>query len=388
MAIFNRPQTKMKQSIIIALIFSIVACGDSSSSTLDQKKAELEKKEKELAEIKAEILTIKKEILELDTSARENAIAVKAIAIEEGTFKNPFQIQGLVESDQNVLLSPEVPAKLIKIHVKEGQRVSKGQLIASLDGSVANSQIAELENALELAKTNYEKQKRLWDQNIGSEMQYLQAKNNYENLQKSILTAKQQLGKYSLTSPINGTVDAIMANEGELVGSMTGGPVARIVNLSDIKVKAMVSERYTGMIKKGQEVKIHFPSIDLTLNEKIDAVSNVIDPNNRTFSIIVKPSSNLSQLKPNMLGMITAYDYIQSDAIHIPTRLVRTDGEDYFVYAIKEQGNKKIVEKRIIKIQKQFPTATLISEGLSSGDMIITEGVNNVIVGDEVKIID
>lgn len=378
----------MKQLIVIAALISLASCGGGSQSPIDEKRAQLEEKEKAMADLKAEIVQLKKEIVELDTTARENAIAVKAIEINKGIFKNPFQIQGLVESDQNVLISPEVPAKLVKIHVREGQKVSKGQMIASLDGSVASSQIAELENALALAKTNYEKQERLWKQNIGSEMQYLQAKNNYENLQKSIATAKQQLGKYTLTSPINGTVDGIMANEGELVGSMGTGPIARIVNLSDIKVKANASERYIGMIQKGQEVKIHFPSIDLTLTEKIYAVSNVIDANNRTFSVLIKPSSNLKQLKPNMLGMITAYDYVQADAIHIPTRLVRTDGENYFVYAIKEQGNKKIVEKRQIKIQKQFPTATLISEGLVAGDMIITEGVNNVIVGDEVKLIE
>ena len=378
----------IKTTLPLLVLILLAACGQKEVNTLEAKQKELQEKETELADLKAEIGKIKMEISELDTNARSNAIAVKAMNIEPGVFKNPFQIQGLVESDQNVMISPEVPAKLLRIHVKEGQKVYKGQLIATLDGAVASSQIAELENALILARTNYEKQERLWNQNIGSEMQYLQAKNNYENLQKSINTARQQLGKYSLTSPISGTVDAIMANEGELVGSMGSGPIARVVNLKDIKVKAKVSERYIGQITKGQEVKLHFPSINLTLNEKIAAVGNVIDPNNRTFTLLIKPSSELSKLKPNMLSMITAYDYVQDNTISVPTRLIRTTGEDYFVYVINTTGNKRVVEKRMIEIGQQFPAATIITKGLKSGDQVITEGVNNVIPGDEVKIIE
>ncbi len=378
----------MKYLALILITLTAIACGEQDTNTLEAKQKELIEKENELADLKAEIVKIKSEINAMDTNARSNAIAVKALTIEAGLFKNPFQMQGLVESDQNVMVSPEVPAKLVRVHVREGQRISKGQLIASLDGSVASSQIAELENALFLAKTNYEKQERLWNQNIGSEMQYLQAKNNYENLQKSIATAKQQLGKYSLTSPINGTVDAIMANEGELVGSITGGPIARIVNLKDIKVKANVSESYISQVMRGQEVQLHFPSIDLTLNEKIAAVGNVIDVNNRTFTVIVKPSKELSKLKPNMLCMMTAYDYVEENTISVPTRLIRTSEDKHFIYVVKTNGEKREVEKRFIEIGDQFPTATIVTAGLEQGDLVITEGVNNVIPGDEVKIIE
>jgi membrane fusion protein (multidrug efflux system) len=381
---------KMKKSIYILTILSIFvyACGDKAKTPLAAKKAELDSLQKEMTTLKAAIAKVQKEITEMDTNARSNAIAVTALEIEKGKFQNPFQVQGLVESDQNVLLSPEVPANVTQIYVKEGQRVSKGQVIASLDGSVANSQIAELETRLSLAKTSFEKQERLWKQNVGSEMQYLQAKNNYESLKRSISTAKSQLGKYTLRSPINGRVDEIMANPGELVGGMTSGPVARIVNLKDIKVKANVSERYVGQIEKGQDVKLYFPSLDLELNEKVSSVSDVIDPNNRTFVVYVKPTSNLDKLKPNLLAMLTAYDYIESAAISIPTKLVRTDGEKYFVYAIAVNGNKKSVEKRYIEIGKQFPSETIIESGLEPGDLLINEGVNRVIAGDEVKIIE
>ena len=379
----------MKYASIIALAaFLFVGCTHSPESDLDKKKEELTKAEASLDSINKVIAGLKAEIEELDTNARTKTFPVMVEEIQKGAFKNPFQIQGLVESNQNVMVSPEVPANVVKIHVREGQRVSKGQLIASLDGSVASAQISELENALTLAETNYKKQERLWNQKIGSEMQYLQAKNSYENLQKSLQTARTQLGKYSLRAPISGTVDAIMANPGELVGGMTSGPVARIVNLKDIKIKANVSENYIGQIKVGQEVQVEYPSIGLKTKEKVVAISNVIDVNNRTFVIYVKPTQNLGQMKPNLLAMITAYDFVDEDAISVPTKLVRRFGENSFVFVVQEKGEKKIVERRVIEIEKQFPSQTIIKSGLEPGDLLITEGVNSVIAGDEVKIIE
>lgn len=378
----------MKYASIIAIAaFLFVGCTPSPESDLDKKKEELTKAEASLDSINKVIAGLKAEIEELDTNARTKTFPVMVEEIQKGAFKNPFQIQGLVESNQNVMVSPEVPANVVKIHVREGQRVSKGQLIASLDGSVASAQISELENALTLAETNYKKQERLWNQKIGSEMQYLQAKNSYENLQKSLQTARTQLGKYSLRAPISGTVDAIMANPGELVGGMTSGPVARIVNLKDIKIKANVSEKYIGQIKVGQEVQVEYPSIGLKTKEKVVAISNVIDVNNRTFVVYVKPTQNLGQMKPNLLAMITAYDFVDEDAISVPTKLVRRFGENSFVFVVQEKGEKKIVERRVIEIEKQFPSQTIIKSGLEPGDILITEGVNSVIAGDEVKII-
>jgi len=378
----------MKNTLfILSLVTLISACGSKSENALEEKKAELETLTTEMNDLKETIAKVKGEIELLDTAARTNAIAVMALEINKSGYKNSFQVQGLVESDQNVLVSPEVPARILKILVKEGQHVTKGQIIANLDGSVASAQIAELEGALGLAKLNFEKTEKLWKQKIGSEMQYLQAKNQFENLQNSIKTARTQLGKYSLRSPISGTVDELMINEGEIAGGMTSGPVARIINLADIQVKANVSESYLGKLKKGQTVDLSFPSIGLTMTEKISSVSNVVDPSNRTFVIYVEPSKNLDKLKPNLLAMVTAYDFDNADAIVVPTKLVRNDGQQHFVYTIKSNGGKKTVEKRYIEIAQQFPSETVVKSGLETGDLVITEGVNSVIVGDEVKII-
>lgn len=378
----------MKNNIVLlTTIILFAACGNTSTTRLEDNKAKLDSLQGEMTNLKAAIAKVQEEIKELDTSARSNAIAVKVKTIASGEFKNPFDIQALVESDNNVMISSEVPAKITRIYVKEGQYVSKGQVVASLDGNIANSQVAEIQGALSLAKTNFEKQERLWRQKIGSEMQYLQAKNQYENLQNNLNTAKKQLGKYSLRSPINGTVDAIMANEGELVGTMTGGAIIRIVNMGDIKLNANVSEAYVGKIIKGQKVRVTYPSLNITSTETIAAVGSVIDINNRTFSVYVEPKNNKSKLRPNMLAIITAYDFEENDAISVPTKLVRNDGNRDYLLTIKENGQKKIVEKTSVEIAQEFASETIIKSGLKNGTQIITEGYNGVIEGDEVKII-
>jgi len=379
--------TQIKFTAVISIFVLMAACSAPTGSELDQKKEELTKKEKALADLKAEIHELQSKIDELDTTARDNSIAIYAEEVKRGEFKNPFQLQGLVESDLNVMISPEVPGRVASIRVREGQNVSRGQIIATLDASVAQSQIAELNSALTLAETNYNRHKTLWEQKIGSEMQYLQAKNQYDNLAKSVNTANEQLAKYTLRSPINGTVDEIMANAGELVGSITGGPIARIVNLTDIKIKANVSEKYVGQIKPGQTVEVYYPSLNITSTEKIEAVGNVIDIDNRTFSVYIRPNKTKALLKPNLLALITAYDFVESDIVSVPTKLVRNDGDQDYILTVEQNGSKKTVVKTAIEVEREFASLTIIKSGLNAGDIIITEGYNSVIEGDQVKII-
>lgn len=374
--------------ILIALtILFAAACKPEQKSDIEEKRAELAQQEKSLDELRLSISQLKSEIQELDTSAKANAIPVMVASLGKGSFKNAFQIQGLVESDQDVLVSAEVPSSIQSILVREGQRVSRGQAIATLDGSVMNSQIAELENALSLAKINYEKLDRLWQQNIGSEMQYLQAKNQYENLQKSLETSRQQLSKYTVRSPISGTIDELMVKQGELIGGLTSGPIARVVNLGDMKIKATPSERYLNQIKVGQSVEISIPSLGIKSKEKVTTVSRVVDPTNRTFTVTVKPRNLKGSISPNLLAMITAFDYTASDVIKVPTKLIRNDGSGDYIMVLKTNGSKQTVEKRMIEVEKKFSDESIVSKGLEAGDRIITEGYNNVLDGDEVKII-
>jgi hypothetical protein len=178
-----------------------------------------------------------------------------------------------------------------------------------------------------------------------------------------------------------------MANEGELVGSMTGGPMMRIINMGDIKLKADVSEAYVGKIKTGQTVKVYYPSLKLTTEETVSAVGSVIDVNNRTYSVYVTPKKHTKNLKPNMLAMITAYDFEDNDAMSVPTKLVRNDGAKDYILTVNTNGEKKTVEKTVVIIAEEFASETIIASGLEPGSEIIIEGYNSVIEGDEVKVI-
>jgi membrane fusion protein (multidrug efflux system) len=379
---------RMKKTMLALLAtLLLAACGEQPKSDLDKLKLELKNKKVSLDSLKGEITDLEARILEMDTTARTNTIAVMIDTISRNTYKNPFEVQGLVASDADVMVNPEVPGTVTKIHVKEGQRVYKGQVIASLDGSVAQAQIAELQERLSLAKDVYERQERLWNQKIGSEVQYLQAKNNYESLKKSIATASQQVGKYTLRSPISGTVDAIMANEGQLVGGM-GGAVARIVNLSVIELKANVSETYIGTLKSGQEVEVFYPSLNKRVKEKIYAVGNTIDVNNRTFTVTLKPQNLKGELKPNLLAIITAYNYVIEDAITVPTKLVQNNGEGDFVFTAVPRGEKLIVERTPIAIAKQFASRSVIESGLTEESLLITDGYSGLVAGDEVHVVN
>lgn len=378
----------LKNSILIAIALGVVACGKVEEDQLTAKTKLLKEKEEQLSDLKSEISELKQQIAELDTTLEDNRIAVKVINIEAGLYKNPFQIQGLVESEENILITPEVPGKITAILVKEGQRVSKGDVLATMDGSVAQSQLAELYEALELSRTNYERQKKLWEQEIGAEMQYLQAKSTYERMKKSYEAAETQASKYTLRAPISGTVDQIMANVGEFVGSLTGGPIMRIVDINNVKVVANVSEKYISQMNVGQEVEIYYPSLDLKASEKIEAIGSVINPDNRTFQLIIRPNSNNIKLKPNMLSLITAYDFNQEGVISVPTRLIRVDRTGHFVYVVVSNEGRDVVERRYIELGKQFPTNTIITSGLKQGDQVVNEGANKIIAGDQVKIIE
>jgi membrane fusion protein (multidrug efflux system) len=375
----------MKNLLIALFALSIFSCG--SGDELETKKNELTEKKKEFSSLKTAIEKLENEISLLDTAKKvDEGLAVKVESITKGEFKNPFKIQGLVESDRNVLVAAEMGGTITRVYVKDGQLVSKGQIIATLDGATASSQIAELQKGLELAKTNFEKQESLWKQNIGSEMQYLQAKNKKESLEKSIATAQLQLGKFTLRAPISGVLDQLFKNEGEILSP--GTPIARVVDASLIKIKADVSESYLNNIKKGDKVEVTYPSLNKTSTETIYSVGNYINPDNRTFSVYIMPSGNVRDLKPNLLAVITAYDFKKNDVISVPTNLIRNDGSgDYILTATEsEKGNLKVTKTPIV-VDEKFAGRSVIKSGLNIGDNIIVEGYQSVVAGDKIKIV-
>lgn len=374
-----------KLMLLPVLFFLMVSCGKDSTS-LESKKNELTELKKQIGQLQSQAKKLEAEIEALDTGT-QRGIAVKVDTIVRKSYKNPFQVQGLVVSDEDVVISPEMGGQLKSILVKEGQNVQRGQLLATLDGSLVNAQISELEKALELAEIAYKRQKALWDQKIGTEIQYLQAKNNKESLERRLETARVQATKFQLRSPVSGVIDALFSNQGDMTGP--GTPIMRVVSTRQVKIKADVSEQYISYLNKNDEVSVFFPSLKKGSTEKIQAVGSYINPNNRTFSIYISPSqSTLSQLKPNMLALITAYDFSKDNALSVATRLVRNDSEgSYVLVAEKGQNGNYTVQKKYVEIEESFATETILLGGIEEGSLIITEGFQKVIPGDRVEII-
>jgi membrane fusion protein, multidrug efflux system len=378
----------MKKLVIILLATSVlVSCG-SKSSELDKLKSDLEEKKEELSTLRVDIKKIEAEIEELDSNKKEHLVAVRATAIQRAEFKNPVKLQGLVESNQDVVISSELGGKVLSIHVKEGQKVTKGQLLARLDGSAMRNQVGELEAALELAEVAYNKQKSLWDQKIGSEIQFLQAKNQYDRLKKSLAAAKANLSKFTLTSPITGNVDEVFTNTGQILAPGMS-PVMRIVNNNNVTIKANVSEKYLTKLAVGDDVIVTYPSLEVSDAEKIASIGSFINPNNRTFNVVITPSHKSKFMRPNLLAIITAYDYKMENVVTVPTKLVRgEEGKKFVLTIVKGSDNVYVVKKQPVVIERAFIDRTVIESGLDNGALIITEGYNKVVNKDRVKLLD
>lgn len=370
----------MKRIFAIALIAVFaVSCGQA-----EDKQKKLEKLKAEHAELEKEIAQLEKEVAGLDTV--KTSVPVRVETINTTVFKRPVNVQGVVESDKNVLISSEVAGRVLEVAVKEGQRVSQGQTIARINGDITAGSINEVENALRLAETTYQKQKRLREQNVGTEMQLLQAENQRDALKKQLETLRAQYSKYNITAPVSGVVDMVEVNQGENI--MPGMVVARVVNNSNLKVTAEVSERYVKAVKAGDSVILKFPSIDLKMGAKVSSVGQVIDPANRTFSMVVNINSNTENLKPNLLSMVTIYDYVNPKAISVPANVIINDGTNNYVFVAETKGGKTIAKKVIVEPGTTSESQTEIKEGLNPGDRVITENYKALVDGAEIKIIN
>jgi RND family efflux transporter MFP subunit len=345
-----------------------------------------------LAEKKKALATLQKEIAALErevgASAAAQASTRKLVELQPLTkteFLHFIEVQGTVESDQNINVMPEMQGIIESVLVKEGQHVSAGQTIAILDRSLLQTQIAELETRLELANTLFEKRQNLWKQNIGSEIEYLQAKNQKESLEKSIAALKTQMGKAVVTAPISGVIDAVFAKQGEMASPMS--PMVRIVNLSQVKVRAEVSEAYLANINRGDEVTVAIPAMGVERKEKISFVSQVINPTNRTFTIQIEINNKEGNLKPNAVVAVKINDFTQKEAIVVPSNVVQlgTDGNK-FLYIAEKQGNDMIAKKVVVETGISYDGQTLIKSGLRGDEQVIVKGYNEVTTGDVLRL--
>lgn len=371
----------MKKLIFILSIALLASCSDSGSGT--DKKAELEKLKKEQAELKEKINKIETELAVSDTGK----VKTKLVGITEVTpqiFNHFIKVQAKVEGDEDVLLSPETPGTVTSLLVKAGDKVSKGQTLAVIDDKIAKRGIAELQSQLDLATELYKRQKNLWDQTIGSEVQFLQAKTNKESMERRMDLLKQQLNMTRIKSPINGTVDNVDIKIGQTVAP--GVPAIRVVNLNSLKVKGEVAESFINRVKKGDEVILHFPDQNKDVKSKIDYSGKRIDPVNRTFNVEVKLNEKEGVFHPNMVVIMKIVDYNNSKAFVVPLSAVQksTDGE--FVYVAGKEGDKIVARRKIVQSGMIYNGFTEIKSGLEAGDKVITKGFQNVIEGDAIQI--
>lgn len=372
----------MKTFKIIATIFvfSILsACStEETAETISKQLESLRKEQRELAQ-KITDTELKLKALSKNEDTRQKE-AVVLQQITPRTFNHFFETSGSVEAVEEAFISPEVNGQIKKILVVEGDRVKKGQLLAELNTDIIERNIAEIETALVLAKDVYERQKRLWEQKIGSEVQFLEARNNKENLENKLQTLQAQLDLASITAPIDGIVERVYQKNGEL--AVPGVQLIHLVNLNELKVRADVSEAYLPVIHSNDSVNLTFPSFpDYKKSLTISRVGNVVNKNNRTFEIEVRVKNENEILKPNMIAVITINDYTAKNSMIVPSKVIREDLNGRYLYVAEWQGDDLVSRKRYISIGRTYGNETRVLDGLKMGDKVITEGFNRITDG-------
>ncbi len=372
-------------TLIIATLatFMLLACGGETQDGLAGKQEELTKLKGEQSKIDQKIKALEAEVAQLDTTAKreDRAKAVTVSPVMSENFKHYVEVQGSVDAKNSVMVSPKSGGVLTAVYIKEGDNVRQGATLARVDNSIMQESIAEVKNQLSLASIVYEKQARLWEQKIGTEIQYLQAKNNKEALEKKIATLNTQLGQSNISAPISGVVDQVIAKVGEMAAP--GSPIARVVNLSNLKVMAKVSDSYVATVKKGDEVIVKFPDLNQEYKARITFVSTTVDPLSRTFRIEANLPST-SSIKPNMLAQVQINDATRKDAVVIDQNLIQNTENGTIVYVAQNEGGKKVAKSRTVKTGLSYNGQIEILDGLKAGDQLITQGYQDVADGQAV----
>lgn len=382
----------------LAAIFSVslllAACGNENKKSIEDlieegnlteiraRKSELSKEQSALT---SDINRLDEAIGKLDKNKSLNLVTVQTL--KDSTFQHFAEVQGDVATDENIIIYPEYSGILQNVYVNEGDRVKKGQILAKIDDGGLSSQVAQAEAQATLAKTTYERQKRLWDQNIGSEIQFLEAKTNFEASQKAAEQLKSQLAKTTVTAPFSGVIDDVISNQGEVV-SPGQSQLFRIINLSNMYVEAAVPENYLPKIKKGTLVKVMISSINKEYEGEVTEVGNNINANNRTFRVKIAIPNPDQLIRPNQIATIMLNDYTAEGAISIPESTIQKNamGES-LVYTLENKTDSTgVARKTVIETGYVYDNRIEVTEGLEAGATLIVEGSKSLRDGQEVKI--
>ncbi len=374
----------MKKILLIsALSILIFSCGKKEdTTTIDSLIASknLTALQAKKVLLQADLTKIEATLATLDTKKEEALVSV--LTLKDTVFNHYLDIQGNVNTKENILVQPEMPGNLIELNVKAGQHVSKGQVLARTDDSGLSQQVASLENQYAFAKTTFERQKNLWNQKIGSEMQYLQAQTQMISAQRGVAQIKAQLSKTIIKAPFSGVIDEVFVEKGQVVAPSAQG-LMRIVNLSNMYVSTSVPESYIGKLKIGTQVDVFLASLGKTYKGKVRQIGSFLNPSNRSFGIEVSVPNPDNLLRPNQVAKLKIIDYVNTNSVVIPSSIIQEDSEgNKFVFtATNISGKTGIAKKAIVKLGQSSDSGTEILSGLAAEDVIVTEGANAISEG-------
>ncbi|MCK5401692.1 MAG: efflux RND transporter periplasmic adaptor subunit [Flavobacteriaceae bacterium] len=384
---------KIYTIIILAIILSSCASDKKKSvedviATNDLKEIRAKKDQiifKQL-EIVEQLKQLDEKIDELDMTKRVPLIST--FLVKETVFNHYLELQGSVSTKGLLIIHPEYSGILSKVYVKEGQRVNKGQVLAKIDDGGLSQQLSQLQIQTDLAKTTFERQQRLWKQNIGSEIQYLQAKSNYEAQQQAVKQIQIQLNKTIVKAPFSGTIDDVISEQGSVV-TPGQSQLMRIVNLDNMYIETDVPERYISNVVKNKDVLIEFPVLGRTIKAKVRQAGHFINPANRTFKVEIGIPNMDKTIKPNLTAKLKINDYTNEKALLIPQNIISEDSKgQQYIYVIKDkkENNQGIAKKVIIKTGKAKGDVIEVLSGIDEGAEIINEGARRVVEGQTVEI--
>ncbi len=386
---------------VIVFIFTAlmaVSCGNGGAS--DDKKIQEVIESKDLLKIKNkraevqavyekyanELKALDEAIAQLDTVRKVPLVTV--VSVKDTLFKHHIEIQGSVDTKENILVYPQFSGAVVSLNVKAGQKVSKGQVLATIEDGGLRSQLAQLETQASLAKTTYERQSRLWNQKIGSEIQYLQAKTNMESTQKMVAQLRAQVEKTLVKAPFSGYADQVMIEAGQVVSP--GVPLIRVVNLSDMYVSASVPEGYLSRLKVGTTVEVFVKTIGKNYVGKVRQIGNYINPNNRSFDIEISIPNSDNLLRPNQVAVLKIEDYVNTKAIVVPENIVQENANgEKIIFKVETpdaKGFTKVV-KQVVELGQTTNSLVEVKSGLTANTLIIKEGVKGLSDGSKVQVI-
>ncbi|MEL0025710.1 MAG: efflux RND transporter periplasmic adaptor subunit [Schleiferiaceae bacterium] len=375
----------MKKVLLIAPLAFMAACSQPAvEGDLQTLTAQRDSIKTVVDGLNAQITDLDAAIAALDTTASYDAVT--AFEVNPDLFYHYFEVFGTVEADKSINLFPLNSGKVERIHVKAGQKVSQGQLLVSLDTDLMESSLKELETALALAQTVFNKQQKLWiDEQIGSEIQYLQAKNNYDALVQKLQTLKEQMAMSEVRAPFAGTIDEVFAKVGELAAPQM--PAVRLVNTSGVYVKADVPESYANRVKVGTAANVAFTSMDFEVAAEVLQVGQFIQEGNRTFSINVSLPADPGTVKPNQMVHVALQDYWNDAALAVPSSLIQQDVEgNDFVFVLEHKGSYSEVAKVFVEAGLSYEGRTEIKSGIEAGAQLVDKGSRSVRTGQRVHV--